>query len=93
MRTKFKPDWVEPGGCSPVRLVLPTSKRCGGKGLLIGVELQPGSGPARTFCESLMERGMLCKETHESVIRFAPPLVIEREDIDWALSQVREVLS
>ena len=40
-----------------------------------------------------MERGMLCKETHESVIRFAPTLVIEREDIDWALSQVREVLS
>ena len=64
-----------------------------GKGLLMGVELKPESGPARAFCESLMERGMLCKETHESVIRFAPPLVIEREDIDWALSQVREVLS
>ncbi len=63
----------------------PHVKEVRGKGLLIGVELQPGSGPARTFCESLMERGMLCKETHESVIRFAPPLVIEREDIDWAL--------
>ena len=64
-----------------------------GKGLLIGVELKPESGPARLFCEKLMERGMLCKETHESVIRFAPPLVIEREDIDWALAQIREVLS
>ncbi len=71
----------------------PHVKEVRGKGLLIGVELKPESGPARVFCESLMERGMLCKETHESVIRFAPPLVIEREDIDWALSQVREVLS
>lgn len=68
-------------------------KEVRGKGLLIGVELKPESGPARVFCESLIERGMLCKETHQSVIRFAPPLVIEREDIDWALSQVREVLS
>lgn len=71
----------------------PHVKEVRGKGLLIGVELKPESGPARPFCEKLMERGMLCKETRESVIRFAPPLVIEREDIDWALGQVREVLS
>lgn len=68
-------------------------KEVRGKGLLIGVELKPESGPARPFCESLMERGMLCKETHESVIRFAPPLVITRDDIDWAISQVGEVLT
>ena len=71
----------------------PHVKEVRGKGLLIGVELKPESGPARTFCESLMERGMLCKETHESVIRFAPPLVIERDDVDWALGEIREVLS
>ena len=71
----------------------PHVKEVRGKGLLIGVELKPESGPARTFCENLMERGILCKETHESVIRFAPPLVIERGDLDWALSEIREVLS
>ena len=71
----------------------PHVKDVRGKGLLIGVELKPESGPARHFCEKLMGRGMLCKETHESVIRFAPPLVIEREDIDWALGRIREVLS
>jgi ornithine--oxo-acid transaminase len=71
----------------------PHVKEVRGKGLLIGVELEAESGPARPYCEKLMERGILCKETHESVIRFAPPLVIEREDIDWALTQVREVLT
>ena len=71
----------------------PHVKEIRGKGLLIGVELKPESGPARPFCEKLMERGMLCKETHESVIRFAPPLVIERQDIDWALGEIRQVLS
>ncbi len=64
-----------------------------GKGLLIGVELKAESGPARPFCEKLMEKGLLCKETHQQVIRFAPPLVIEREEIDWAISRVREVLA
>jgi ornithine--oxo-acid transaminase len=57
------------------------------------VELKPETGPARPFCEKLMERGMLCKETHESVIRFAPPLIIERQDIDWALGEIRQVLT
>ena len=64
-----------------------------GKGLLIGVELKPQAGPARPFCERLMHLGLLCKETHDSVIRFAPPLVIERSEIDWALDQVKQVLS
>jgi ornithine--oxo-acid transaminase len=64
-----------------------------GQGLLIGVELKAESGPARPFCEKLMEKGLLCKETHQQVIRFAPPLVIEREEIDWAISRVQEVLA
>jgi ornithine--oxo-acid transaminase len=71
----------------------PHVKEVRGKGLLIGLELKPESGPARPFCEKLMDRGILCKETHESVIRFAPPLVIERTDIDWALGEVRQVLA
>ena len=70
----------------------PHVKEIRGKGLLIGVELKAESGPARPFCEKLMAEGMLCKETHESVIRFAPPLVIQKEDIDWALERVRKVL-
>ena len=63
-----------------------------GKGLFIGVELKPEANGARRFCEALMERRILCKETHENVIRFAPPLVIRKEEIDWALPIVEEVL-
>jgi ornithine--oxo-acid transaminase len=64
-----------------------------GKGLLIGVELKPQAGGARRFCEVLQERGILAKETHEKVIRFAPPLVIDQETIDWALPHIRETLN
>ncbi|MDD4079650.1 MAG: ornithine--oxo-acid transaminase [Eubacteriales bacterium] len=60
-----------------------------GKGLFIGVVL---SAKARPYCESLKAEGILCKETHENVIRFAPPLVISKEEIDWALERVRKVL-
>ena len=60
---------------------------------MIGVELKHDAGGARVFCEKLMKKGLLCKETHEHVIRFAPPLVITREDIDWALVRIREVLN
>jgi len=63
-----------------------------GKGLLIGVELKPSAGGARRFAEELMKEGMLCKETHENVIRFAPPLVINRQDLDWALQRIEKVL-
>ena len=63
-----------------------------GKGLLIGVLLKKSARGARRFCEALKERGILCKETHEDVIRFAPPLVIEKKDIDWAVSLIDEVL-
>ena len=64
-----------------------------GKGLLIGVQLKSEARGARRFCEALQERGILAKETHEHVIRFAPPLVIEKETIDWALPHIREVLN
>ncbi|MBI2897304.1 MAG: ornithine--oxo-acid transaminase [Deltaproteobacteria bacterium] len=60
-----------------------------GKGLFIGLEM---SGPARPYCEALEEEGILCKETHERVIRFAPPLVIERDEIDWAFDRIRKVV-
>jgi ornithine--oxo-acid transaminase len=63
-----------------------------GRGLLIGVELKKEVGGARQFCEELAMRGLLCKETHRDVIRFAPPLIIDRETIDWALGQVVAVL-
>ncbi len=62
-----------------------------GKGLLIGIELKPEAGGARRFCEALMEEGLLCKETHENVIRFAPPLIIGQKDLDWAFKRVRQV--
>lgn len=63
-----------------------------GKGLLIGVELHPEAGGARRFCEALMDRGILAKETHDHVIRFAPPLIITREILDAALPEIRAVL-
>jgi ornithine--oxo-acid transaminase len=61
--------------------------------MLIGVELKSAAGGARRFCEGLQERGILAKETHEHVIRIAPPLIIDRPTIDWALPRIREVLS
>jgi len=63
-----------------------------GRGLLIGVELKPEAGGARRFCEMLKDEGLLCKETHDNVIRFAPPLIIQREDLDWALDRIEKVL-
>ncbi|MCX6024808.1 MAG: ornithine--oxo-acid transaminase [Chloroflexi bacterium] len=63
-----------------------------GKGLLVGVELHPQAGGARRFCEALMGEGVLAKETHENVIRFAPPLVIDRPTVDWALERIARVL-
>ncbi len=62
-----------------------------GKGLLIGIELKPEAGGARRFCEALKEEGLLCKETHENVIRFAPPLIIDQKDLNWAFKRVRQV--
>jgi ornithine--oxo-acid transaminase len=64
-----------------------------GKGLLIGVQFHPQAGGARRFCERLMEKGLLCKETHDHIIRFAPPLVITREQVDWALERIAAVIA
>ncbi|MBN1660754.1 MAG: ornithine--oxo-acid transaminase [Anaerolineae bacterium] len=64
-----------------------------GKGLWVGIVLNAEAGGARRFCEALMERGMLAKETHWNVIRLAPPLVITRAEIDWALERLAEVLN
>ena len=64
-----------------------------GRGLMIGVELYPEAGGARRFCEKLKDRGILCKETHQNVIRFAPPLIIKMEEIDWALERIDTVLT
>jgi len=63
-----------------------------GKGLFVGVDIRPESGPARGFCEKLMGLGVLAKETHGTVIRFAPPLIITKSDIDWALERIAQVL-
>lgn len=71
----------------------PWIKEVRGRGLLIGVELKKEAGGARRFCEALMHEGLLCKETHEDVIRFAPPLIIDRETIDWALGKIRTVMN
>ncbi|MCK5583096.1 MAG: ornithine--oxo-acid transaminase [Elusimicrobiales bacterium] len=67
-------------------------KEIRGKGLLIGMELKDEAGGARRFCEELMGMGLLCKETHENVIRFAPPLIITKEEIDWAFEKIKTVL-
>ncbi|HPD97902.1 MAG TPA: aminotransferase class III-fold pyridoxal phosphate-dependent enzyme, partial [Synergistales bacterium] len=63
-----------------------------GKGLLIGVVLNESAGKARIYTTALKDRGLLCKETHDWIIRFAPPLVIKKEEIDKALEVIREVL-
>ena len=68
----------------------PMIKEVRGKGLLVGVEL---SERARPYCEALMKLGILAKETHDNVIRFAPPLIITREELDWALERIRKVLA
>ncbi|KMK91780.1 ornithine--oxo-acid transaminase [Rossellomorea marisflavi] len=68
----------------------PLIKEVRGSGLFIGVELHE---PARAYCEKLKDEGLLCKETHDTVIRFAPPLVISQEDLDWAIERIKKVLS
>ncbi len=63
-----------------------------GSGLFIGIEIDPAIGNARTICETLMERGLLSKETHETVVRLAPPLTIGKAEIDWAVEQIQVVV-
>ena len=71
----------------------PHIKEVRGRGLMLAVELMPEAGGGRKYCEALMSSGLLCKETHENTIRFAPPLVITREEIDWALQRIEPVLT
>ncbi len=70
----------------------PLIKEIRGKGLLIAVEFHPEAGGARQYAKKLAKKGLLCKETHEHTIRFAPPLVITKDEIDWALEIIKEVL-
>jgi ornithine--oxo-acid transaminase len=70
----------------------PLIKEVRGRGLMIGLELNPESGGARGFCEQLKQLGILCKDTHTYTIRIAPPLVITKEEIDWALERFESVL-
>ena len=63
-----------------------------GKGLMIGMELHPELGGARQYCEKLKEKGLLCKETHDHIIRFAPPLIITQDQVDWALERIETVI-
>ena len=65
-------------------------KEIRGRGLWIGIELHT---EARKYCEALKEEGILCKETHDRILRIAPPLVIQREEIDWAFERFQKVLA
>jgi ornithine--oxo-acid transaminase len=67
----------------------PIIKEVRGRGLFIGMEL---TEPARKYCEQLKDYGLLCKETHDMVIRFAPPLVITKDELDWAIERIHKVL-
>ena len=69
----------------------PQIKEVRGKGLMIGLELYPEAGGARQYCLALKEQGLLCKETHENIIRFAPPLLITKEQVEWALERIHDV--
>jgi len=70
----------------------PLIKELRGRGLFIGIEIEPSLATARQVCEALMDRGLLSKETHDTVVRLAPPLVISKTEIDWAITQIREVM-
>ncbi len=70
----------------------PLIKEVRGRGLFVGIEIDKALGSARAICEALLERGLLSKETHETVVRLAPPLIIGKAEIDWAVEQIREVL-
>jgi len=70
----------------------PVLKQVRGRGLWAGVEVDPHFAGAREVCERLLSKGVLSKETHGTVVRLAPPLVIAREDLDWALDRLEEVV-
>jgi len=70
----------------------PLIKEIRGRGLMIAVEFQPEAGGAKQYVKALAKKGLLCKETHVNTIRFAPPLVITKDEVDWAVKAIREVL-
>jgi ornithine--oxo-acid transaminase len=70
-------------------LASPHVKSIRGRGLLVGIEIEPAAGTARQFSERLLERGVLCKDTHEQVIRLAPPLIVQKEQLDWLVEQLK----
>ena len=70
----------------------PLIKEVRGRGLMIGLEFIPGKIDARNYCESLKDKGMLCKETHKNIIRFVPPLIVTKENIDYALDIIHGVI-
>ena len=70
----------------------PALKDVRGRGLWVGAEIEPAVASARTACERLLDKGVLSKETHRTVVRLAPPLVIARDDLDWALDRFEEVV-
>ena len=74
------------------KITNPMIKEVRGRGLMIALELRPEAGGARQYCIRLAEKGILCKETHEDTIRFAPPLVITRDEVDWALERITSVI-
>jgi len=70
----------------------PLVREVRGKGLLVGIELAPAAGPAKDVCKRLMHEGVLCKDTVQSVMRIAPPLVVSEQDLDWAVERIAHVL-
>ena len=70
----------------------PLIREVRGRGLFIGLEIEPAQASAREVCERLMKRGLLSKETHETVVRLAPPLAVDRASLEWAADQIAEVL-
>ena len=71
----------------------PLIREVRGKGLLIGVDIDPSYATARQVCQRLLDYGILTKDTHHSVVRFAPPLIIQKAELDWALEQIQTLLS
>jgi ornithine--oxo-acid transaminase len=70
----------------------PALRAVRGRGLWVGAEIDPAVASARDACERLLEKGVLSKETHRTVVRLAPPLIIARDDLDWALDRFEDVL-
>lgn len=75
------------------KLSNPNIREARGRGLMLALELEPEVGGARQFCEALKKQGILCKETHSHIVRFAPPLVMNREQVDWAIEAIEKVFS